>query len=112
MPIPVCDIQLDGHCSCFYVHGVSNSRNFSGEGLFRKSRDTELDVSSFRHTRHILFGNRNQQPQTGSLFHPHDGDSNTGSAGRPHERSWMNVPLCYNAVKGRPHLEIPFYFAD
>lgn len=64
MPITVRDIKLHGHRSCFYIDGVGNPRNFSKEGLIRKGRNTELDFSSFRHTGHILFGDRDKEPQT------------------------------------------------
>src|SRR6266849_3317870 len=112
MSITVRDIQLDGHGSCFYVDGMSNPRDFSREGLLRKSRDTELDDGSFRHTGHILFGHRNQEPQTGSLFHPHDGNSHARTAGWPHKCSRVNVSLRHNTVEWRSHLQIPFHFAD
>src|SRR5438309_1557038 len=54
-------VQLYGHRSCFHLHRMSNPRNFSGESLVRKSRYTELDISSFLHTGHILFGYRNKE---------------------------------------------------
>src|SRR2546427_1971678 len=112
MPITVRDIQLDGHGSCFYVDGMSNPRELSREALLRKSRDTELDDGSFRHTGHILFGHRNQQPQTGSLFHPHDGNSHARTAGWPHKCSRVNVSLRHHTVEWRSHLQIPFNLAD
>jgi len=68
MPITVLDIKLHWHRSCFYVDGVSNPRNFSKESLIRKGWDTELDFSSFRHTGHILFGDRNQESRKRDVF--------------------------------------------
>ncbi len=91
---------------------MSNPRNSSRESLIRKGRDVEFDSSTFCHTGHILFGHRNQESQTRSLFHPHDRNSNTGTTGRSYERPWMNVSLRHNTIERRSNLQVPLNFAN